>query len=475
MLPNEALTFSIGAATVFLIYCVASTIYLRYLHPLRSFPGPFQASISGDWLYRQLAGDFPEKSFSKLHAQYTLRIPPNELHVTDISLYHVIYSQAAPFAKFKPFYDGFMTPHTVFAEDDPNLHKKRRRMLNPFFSRTGVLKLEPIIMEKAEILSSKIRRLCTTDDINVYDAFRSFTTEFILEFAFGRPGGLDNAGESFPMMVGKPWVRTIAQRIPRSLVRCLVPELSNFLNILNFAEQSMRFWQLGSTKPGHPVIFDSLTGLKDDEKVSEAVDILIAGADTTASSLTTAVQKILADPAIHSQLTNALDDMFPDKREFIPLRELETCEYLNACVKEALRIGMAVPGRLPRVVPADGAPFRVDGKVVTPGTVVSISAYTMHTSTEAWGPDALAFSPKRWLGPDTKHLDHYLVTFSKGARSCIGQNLAPAEMTIVLGWLFRNFRLSLPPGLKEPRLVDRFTLQHDKHGVPIRFEARDRG
>jgi hypothetical protein len=90
----------------------------------------------------------------------------------------------------------------------------------------------------------------------------------------------------------------------------------------------MRFWQRGSSKPGHPVIFDSLTELKDEEKVSEAVDILIAGADTTASSLTTAIEKILSDPAIHSELTKALDDMFPDEREFIPLRELETCEYL---------------------------------------------------------------------------------------------------------------------------------------------------
>lgn len=37
-----------------------------------------------------------------------------------------------------------------------------------------------------------------------------------------------------------------------------------------------------------------------------------------------------------------------------------------ACVKESVRIGMAVPGRLPKVVP-DGDPFVVEGKVVPPG------------------------------------------------------------------------------------------------------------
>ncbi|KAF3398230.1 Trichodiene oxygenase [Penicillium rolfsii] len=488
MASNKALAFGVGASAVFMLYWVTSIIYLRYLHPLRKFPGPFWASVSGEWLYRILSGQFPEQDLATLHKQYEtqgLRIAPNELHVTDISLYHVVYSQTSPYLKYKPFYDGFLTPHTAFAEDDPSLHKERRRMLNPFFSRSGVFRLEPIIIEKARILSTKIRRLCNMNDIDVYDAFRAFTTEFILEFAFGRPGGLieeqpetfrswfldglDRAGDSFPIMVGRPWLREIFQRIPMKLVGRLVPELSNFFSILEFAEQSMRFWQQGSTQPGHPVIFDSLTDLKDEERVAEAVVILIAGADTTASSLTTAIKHILKSPKIQSQLTKALDSSFPDDREFIPLRELETCEYLNACVKEALRIGMAVPGRLPRVVSREGHPLLVEGKVVPPGTVVSISAYTMHTSVEAWGPDALEFKPERWLGPESKKLDHYLVTFSKGTQL---HRLAPAEMTLVLGWLFRNFKMQFSPHFGEPKLVDRFTLHYGKQGVLIRFEPR---
>lgn len=57
----------------------------------------------------------------------------------------------------------------------------------------------------------------------------------------------------------------------------------------------------------------------------------------------------------------------------------------NATVKEALRVGMAVPGRLPRVVPDSlTGPFMVDGKVVPPGTTVSMSTYTMHTGTSIW-------------------------------------------------------------------------------------------
>ena len=106
-----------------------------------------------------------------------LRIGPNELHITEIELYKVIYSQSKPFLKYAPFYDGFNTPHTVFAETDPHLHKERRRMLNPMFSKVGVYQLEPLIHEKIHILSSKINRLCGTQNIDIYNAVRYVTID----------------------------------------------------------------------------------------------------------------------------------------------------------------------------------------------------------------------------------------------------------------------------------------------------------
>lgn len=101
-----------------------------------------------------------------------LRVGPNELHITDIELYKVIYNQSKPFPKHAQFYNGFNTPHTVFAELDPHLHKERRRMLNPLFSKAGIYKLEPLIHEKIYMLSSKISRLCASKEIDIYNAVR---------------------------------------------------------------------------------------------------------------------------------------------------------------------------------------------------------------------------------------------------------------------------------------------------------------
>lgn len=101
-----------------------------------------------------------------------LRIGPNELHISDVNLYKVIYGQSSPFPKYAPFYEGFNTPHTVFAECDPLLHKQRRRMLNPLFSRVGLFKMEPVIQQKIKMLVEKIRLLAGNGPVNVYDAFR---------------------------------------------------------------------------------------------------------------------------------------------------------------------------------------------------------------------------------------------------------------------------------------------------------------
>ena len=55
-------------------------------------------------------------------------------------------------------------------------------------------------------------------------------------------------------------------------------------------------------------------------------------------------------------------------------------------------------------------------------------------------PDPLAFRPERWLEPGAAaKLEQYLLTFGKGSRSCIGINLAYAQLYSIAATIFRNF------------------------------------
>ncbi|GKZ65181.1 hypothetical protein AnigIFM50267_007349 [Aspergillus niger] len=428
---------------VLITYYVVGQVFYRHFHPLSSFPGPAKASSSRHWIYRITENGFPEEELERLHKEYgtnALRIGPNELHISDVSKYKIIYSQANPFPKWGEFYAAFNSPHTVFTEIDAKMHKERRRLLNPLFSRAGVFKLEAMIHNKVQIMTNKIDRLRELTDINVYDAFRCLTTEVIMEFAFARSANMleeqgsgfeswfltafDAVANSLWKMQEFPLLKKVAGRLPDRLVAGIDPQLVNVFRMLKFAESCLNYYETHGNTTSHPVVFDNLSSLPYQHKVTEALDILIAGADTTASTLTAGMMHILSNSEIHAKLVDALGGIGAghDDPQAFQLLELEKIDYLTACVKESLRIGMAVPGRLPRVVPHNlPQPFIVDDKIVPPGTIVSISAYTMHTSEEIWGPDARSFNPDRWLRPESKSLDQYLCTFSKGARMCIGQ------------------------------------------------------
>jgi cytochrome P450 len=252
------------------------------------------------------------------------------------------------------------------------MHKERRRLLNPVFSRTGVFKLEPIIHDKARIMINKIDRLREKNDINVYDALRCLTTEVIMEFAFAKSANMLEEQETtfeswfltaFDAVAGSLWkmqefplLRKIAGRLPDKLVERLDPQLVNVFRMLKvftvpntysrtflilawelmsvllyqYAESCLNHYEIHGNTTSHPVVFDNLSSLSHQNKVTEALDILIAGADTTASTLTAGMMHILSNPKIHTKLVNALGGVgaYSGNAEAFQLLELEKIEYL---------------------------------------------------------------------------------------------------------------------------------------------------
>lgn len=134
-----------------------------------------------------------------------------------------------------------------------------------------------------------------------------------------------------------------------------------------------------SSTPCPRLHFADLLG---DPVTAKAVDILVAESKTTAFTLISGVWYICHTPSIKRKLTEALEHALPEQEGLYPtLLQLESIPHSMACVKESLRAAMPIPDRLPRVVPCGSTdPFIVDDKVVPPGTVVGMSAYTMHSS-----------------------------------------------------------------------------------------------
>jgi cytochrome P450 len=113
---------------------------------------------------------------------------------------------------------------------------------------------------------------------------------------------------------------------------------------------------------------------------------------------------------------------------FVTRREANAMPYLQAAIKEGVRLHPPAGLMLERHVPPEGVEL---GGCYFPGrTVVGVNPWVTTRNTEVYGDDIEGFRPERWLQADPeqrKAMERANFTFGAGARSCIGQNISMLE------------------------------------------------
>ena len=156
----------------------------------------------------------------------------------------------------------------------------------------------------------------------------------------------------------------------------------------NYATQSIeRYKALISADPKYPkpTLFTKLfnageKGLSDFEIRLEAGGYITAGSDTAAISLTYLVWAVCRDRVIQEKLVaevGSLPEDFTDS-------DVKELPYVDQVINETLRMYPAVPGALPRAVPAESA--HLAGYRIPGGAIVSTQAYSMHRNADIF-PD----------------------------------------------------------------------------------------
>lgn len=88
--------------------------------------------------------------------------------------------------------------------------------------------------------------------------------------------------------------------------------------------------------------------------------------------------------------------------------ESQNLPYLQACLKEAMRVRPAVGLNITRLVPPEGA--ELDGHFFPGGTTIAANGWVLHRDKEVFGQDADAFRPERWLEDEerAKKMERYM-------------------------------------------------------------------
>lgn len=161
---------------------------------------------------------------------------------------------------------------------------------------------------------------------------------------------------------------------------------------------------------------------------SECADHLLAGIDTTSDTIMWAMF-ILSQPENHvyqSRLRAEVQSLPLNKPEDPPTNEkvisattADKLPYLDAVIKETLRLFAPLPGTEPRFADTDQV---IDGYHIPAGTLVSMSPYTLHRNAKVF-KDPMRFNPERWLSgspEEQAEMKRWFWAFSSGGRMCIG-------------------------------------------------------
>lgn len=186
------------------------------------------------------------------------------------------------------------------------------------------------------------------------------------------------------------------------------------------------------------------------ELFGESESLLIAGSDTTSISTAAAAFYLVRNPDVQARLAAEVREAFPSPEDIKGGDRLQKhCRYLQAFIKETLRMSPPAPADMPREVLPGG--IVVDGHYVPEGLTLSTCAYCVHHSPELYD-EPFVFRPERWIVGEkgstvesVARADSGYLPFSAGPRGCVGKSLAYLEMSVVIAKLVHQFELRQDP------------------------------
>ncbi|GKT88616.1 pisatin demethylase [Colletotrichum tofieldiae] len=292
-----------------------------------------------------------------------------------------------------------------------------------------------------------------------------FTLDVISDLAFGQPFG-DLASDSDV----HDYIRTTEQNMPNIVVATVLPWLLTMLSwpllrrllpserdttglgkLIRMAKEiaSERFGPSKKTKQDMLGSFVA-HGLTQEEASSEILMQMcdswsfplrcsskppltsldrLAGSDTTATAIRATLLHIITNRRVLTALCAEIKEAQPSW-PVVTEAEARKMRYLQAVIKEGLRIFPAVVGQMSKEVPKGGDTFK--GVYLPEGTRIGYGAWGIFRLAEVWGQDADEFRPDRWLEADAERSRLMETTlelvFGHGKWKCLGRNVAMMEL-----------------------------------------------
>ncbi|KAJ4308417.1 hypothetical protein N0V84_012114 [Fusarium piperis] len=438
-----------GPRTLLVYSSLALTALYIFASPLRHIPGPFLNKFTNAVLALNTLAGRRIHYVHKLHQQYgpVVRISYDQVDVSDLPAFKAIHKIGNGYLKTQWYKDFTRSPvEDVFSTRNPKIHASRRRVLNAPLSPAALrTNWEWLFRDKVQKAVAGIKRGAVHGPADAYHWFTLMSSDVIGQISTGDDFHLVESGKKtgfFEDLESLNRVNTISA-VLGPLWPLLVKMGPRRFGEMAAAEQRIHAHcnkvvdeireRKGSKKTVFTDLINEEASTNDSAVAFEVLGLILAGSGTTAITLAYLVWAVLKRPDIQAKLED----------------ELKELPYLNAVIKESLRLYTAIPGGLQRIVPPS-APLKAGGQTVPPGTTVVTQAYTIHRDPSLWASPE-TFDPERFLHDNLTHeqktsLSHY----GAGTRICLGMHAANMLMLHTVAALFRECKgLRLAEAMKD--------------------------
>ncbi|KAL8854153.1 MAG: hypothetical protein Q9221_001075 [Calogaya cf. arnoldii] len=323
-------------------------------------------------------------------------------------------------------------PDNLFSIRDNQQHLERRRQANEFYTTSAVNKIAYRIDHVSQLFLDKLVHEANSDGrFDLCQKMRFYVYDSLANITFGQVFGcLENDSDvnglvetlgtfaGYGMAVGvfvewHPVIIRLLQALTPGGNKGLLhlkrigedamnkmdePRDSSFSKQASFAKGNQRphsfvsMWQERHRR-------DPSTFARDDIAYM-IIPNIGAGADTVTATLNAAVYHLSRNPPFLARLRNELDAWAAAREpktgnDIISTTEAQDLPYLQAVIKEAMRIFPGVGNNILRKVPEGG--LTLADQFLPAGTTVGINPYVAHANRDVFGPDADDFRPERWL------------------------------------------------------------------------------
>lgn len=356
----------------------------------------------------------------------------------------------------------------LFSDQDPHRHAFQRRKFANSYTMSSMVGYEGLVNDCMDLIAQRFSELAKVGKtFDLAHWLQCYAFDVIGDITFANRFGFLDMGEDkggvFQAIDTRGAYSTFTGIFPwiHKVFFAWLPKTGGYGYVLEYTKSQIAKRQTELKNPnnsgndGPPDIMTKILSVHETipEKMTP-LDIVTmcqsnigAGSDTTSISLSSIFYHLIQHPATMHKLQHEIDSAYAAGKvsDLITFKEAQDLPYLQAVIKEGLRIHPATGLGLQRTVPSPGS--HIAGHFFPAGSTIGINAWVAHQNTSIYGLDASSWRPERWIEFEeqgrTGEVEKYFLAFGLGSRTCFGKNISLLEMSKLVPFVLRKFDFQL--------------------------------